>query len=111
MKNKSKVSNSTIEKVVSEILSQSDPSKIFGKEGIFQEIKKQIVNKILEKESDNRRNGNYEKTLIYPEGRKLTIEVPRDRDGEFEPQLIPKGVRKFEGFDDKVISLYALVDI
>lgn len=60
-----------------------------------------------EKDSDNRRNGNYEKTLIDPEGRKLTVEVPRDRDGEFEPQLIPKGVRKFEGFDDKVISLYA----
>ncbi|ASX28537.1 transposase [Rickettsia sp. MEAM1 (Bemisia tabaci)] len=109
--------------VPSEILSQSDPSEIFGKEGIFQGIKKQIVNKILEKEmeshigyekhsknekySDNRRNGNYEKTLIDPEGRKLTVEVPRDRDGEFEPQLIPKGVRKFEGFDDKVISLYA----
>ncbi|ASX28272.1 transposase [Rickettsia sp. MEAM1 (Bemisia tabaci)] len=112
-----------MEKLVSEILSQSDPSEIFGKEGIFQGIKKQIVNKILEKEmeshigyekhsknekySDNRRNGNYEKTLIDPEGRKLTVEVPRDRDGEFEPQLIPKGVRKFEGFDDKVISLYA----
>ncbi|WP_341794247.1 IS256 family transposase [Rickettsia endosymbiont of Rhinocyllus conicus] len=123
MKNKSKVSNPTIEKVVSEILSQSDPTEIFGKEGIFQEFKKQIVNKILEKEmeahigyekhskntkdSDNRRNGNYEKTLIDPEGRKLTVEVPRDREGEFEPQLIPKGVRKFEGFDDKVISLYA----
>lgn len=123
MKNKSKVSNPTIEKVVSEILSQSDPSEIFGKEGIFQEIKKQIVNKILEKEmeshigyekhskntkeSDNRRNGNYEKTLIDPEGRKLVVEVPRDREGEFEPQLIPKGVRRFEGFDDKVISLYA----
>ncbi|WP_179943709.1 MULTISPECIES: hypothetical protein [spotted fever group] len=39
MKNKSKVSNPTIEKVVSEILSQSDPSEIFGKEGIFQETK------------------------------------------------------------------------
>lgn len=123
MKNNNKVSNPAIEKLVSEILSQSDPSEIFGKEGIFQGIKKQIVNKILEKEmeshigyekhsknekySDNRRNGNYEKTLIDPEGRKLTVEVPRDRDGEFEPQLIPKGVRKFEGFDDKVISLYA----
>ncbi|ASX27723.1 transposase [Rickettsia sp. MEAM1 (Bemisia tabaci)] len=123
MKNNNKVSNPAIEKLVSEILSQSDPSEIFGKEGIFQGIKKQIVNKILEKEmeshigyekhsknekySDNRRNGNYEKTLIDPEGRKLTVEVPRDRDGEFESQLIPKGVRKFEGFDDKVISLYA----
>ncbi len=60
-----------------------------------------------EKGSDNRRNGNYEKTLIDIEGRKLTTEAPRESDGEFEPQLIPKGVGKFEGFDDKVISLYA----
>ncbi|MFU7501471.1 MAG: transposase, partial [Candidatus Tisiphia sp.] len=51
-------------------------------------------------------NGNYEKTLIDSEGRKLIEEVPSDRDGEFDPQLIPKGVRKFEGFEDKVISLY-----
>lgn len=123
MKNNNKVSNPAIEKLVSEILSQNDTSEIFGKEGIFQEFKKQIVNKILEKEMEshigyekhsknekesyNRRNGHYDKTLIDPEGRKLTVEVPRDRDGEFEPQLIPKGVRKFEGFDDKVISLYA----
>jgi len=123
MKNKNKISNPTIEKVVSEILSHSDPSEIFGQEGIFQEFKKQIVNKILEKEMEthigyekhsknekdsyNRRNGYYEKTLLDPEGRKLSIEVPRDRNGEFEPMIIPKGVRKFEGFDDKVISLYA----
>ncbi|EER22338.1 transposase [Rickettsia endosymbiont of Ixodes scapularis] len=93
MKNKSKISNPTIEKLVSEILSQSDPSEIFGKEGIFQAFKKQIVNKISEKEMEshigyekhsqnekdsyNRRNGHYDKTLIDPGGRKLSIEVPR----------------------------------
>ena len=38
---------------------------------------------------------------------KITVEVPRDRDGEFAPQLVPKGVRRFSGFDDKVISIYA----
>jgi putative transposase len=123
MKNKIKVTNQSVEKVVSELLSQSDPSEIFGKDGIFQELKKQLVNKILEKEmeshigyekhsktekeSDNRRNGNYEKTILDEEGRKLRVEIPRDRDGEYEPILIPKGVRKFEGFDDKLISLYA----
>lgn len=123
MKNKIKVTNPSIEKAVSEILSQSDPSEIFGKGGIFEELKKRLVNKILEqemeshigyekhskteKESDNRRNGNYEKTILDEEGRKLRVEVPRDRDGEYEPILIPKGVRKFEGFDDKLISLYA----
>ncbi len=90
--------NLSIEKAVSEI---------FGKDGIFQELKKQLVNKILEKEmeshigykkhsknekkSDNRRNGNYQKTLIDEEGRRLAVEVPRDREGEFEPILIPKG--------------------
>ena len=123
MKNKIKVTNPSIEKAVSEILSQSDPSEIFGKGGIFEELKKQLVNKNLEKEmeshigyekhsktekeSDNRRNGNYEKTILDEEGRKLRVEIPRDRDGEYEPILIPKGVRKFERFDDKLISLYA----
>jgi putative transposase len=120
---KVKTANQSIERAVTELLSQSDPSQIFGKEGIFQELKKQLVNKILEKEmeihvgygkhskedkeSSNRRNGSYEKTIIDEEGRNITVDVPRDREGEFEPALIPKGVRKFEGFDDKVISLYA----
>ncbi|XVN41282.1 MAG: transposase [Rickettsia endosymbiont of Argas persicus] len=53
MKNKNKVSNPTIEKVVSDILSQSDPCEIFGKGGIFEELKKQLVNKILEKEMES----------------------------------------------------------
>jgi putative transposase len=120
---KVKTANQSIERAVTELLSQSDPSQIFGKEGIFQELKKQLVNKILEKEmeihvgygkhskedkeSSNRRNGSYEKTIIDEEGRNITVDVPRDREGEFEPALISKGVCKFEGFDDKVISLYA----
>ena len=37
----------------------------------------------------------------------LDLNIPRDRDANFEPQLIPKGARQFDGFDDKVISLYA----
>lgn len=120
---KEKVVNPSIEKAVAELLSQSNPSEILGKAGIFEELKKQLVNKILEKEmeshigyekhskdekeSSHRRNGSYDKTLIDREGRKFTVEVPRDQEGEFEPTLIPKGVRKFEGFDEKVISLYA----
>lgn len=50
-------------------------------------------------------NGSYDKTIIDNEGNKLKVEVPRDRDSEYEPQLIPKGVRRFKGFDDQVISL------
>jgi len=37
----------------------------------------------------------------------MTIAVPRDRDASFEPQIIKKGQRRFEGFDDKTISMYA----
>ena len=40
-------------------------------------------------------------------GNQLTVEEPRDREGEFMPQSLPKGVRRFNGFDDKAISLHA----
>jgi len=56
--------------------------------------------------SGNSRNGLTRKRVLTDTG-ELTIEVPRDRSGEFEPQLVPKGVRRLEGFDDKLLSLYA----
>jgi putative transposase len=113
----------TMSKMVDELLSQANPTEIFGKDGLFTQLKKQMVERILEselehelgyskhskevKDSDNRRNGSYEKSIIDENGRKITVEVPRDRNGEFEPQLLPKGVRRFNGFDEAVISLYA----
>ena len=128
-KNKNKSLDSNIDKIninnelVEELLSSANTTELFGKSGLFQELKKQLVNKILEKEmeshigytkhsktdkeNDNRRNGSYEKTLIDSEGHKITVDIPRDRDGEYEPAIIPKGVRQFQGFDEKVISLYA----
>ena len=54
----------------------------------------------------NQRNGRTPKTLQTGEG-PLRIEVPRDRDGSFEPLLIPKHERRFTGFDNNIISLYA----
>jgi hypothetical protein len=54
----------------------------------------------------NHRNGTTPKTLITEDG-ELPIEVPRDRAGTFEPKLVPKGMRRLEGFDEKVLSLYA----
>ena len=54
----------------------------------------------------NHRNGVTAKTVLTGDGR-LPIETPRDRDGGFEPVLIPKHARRFTGFDDKVIALYA----
>jgi putative transposase len=109
--------------LVEELLSKADPAELFGRGGIFNRLKKQIVEKVLEKElehelgydkhskitkpDDNRRNGSYDKTLIDDEGHKIKVDIPRDRAGNFTPQLIPKGVRRFNGFDEKVISLYA----
>lgn len=54
----------------------------------------------------NHRNGATAKTVLTDTG-KIRIETPRDRDGSFEPLLVPKYARRFTGFDDKVIALYA----
>ena len=110
------------DKLVDELISQVDPSDILKKDGLFSKLKKQIVERVLQgelehelgygkhskagKKSGNRRNGSYDKTIIDNEGKKIKIEVPRDRDTEYEPQFVPKGLRRFEGFDDQVISLY-----
>ncbi|MCA0253863.1 MAG: IS256 family transposase [Proteobacteria bacterium] len=110
-------------KLVEELLAKANPKDLFGKDGLFQQLKKQIVERVLAsklehelgydkhnkelKTETNRRNGTYEKTVIDGEGHKIIIDVPRDREGEFTPQLVPKGVRRFNGFDEKVVSLYA----
>jgi len=56
--------------------------------------------------ASNHRNGTSGKTVLTDDG-PVPIEVPRDREGTFEPQLIGKHERRFTGFDDKVIALYA----
>ena len=114
---------STTNKLVDELLTQVDPSEILSKDGLFSQLKKQLVERVLQselehelgygkgsktaKKTSNRRNGKYDKTIIDNEGNKVKIEVPRDREGEYEPQLIPKGLRRFKDFDDQVISLYS----
>lgn len=109
--------------LVKKLVKGEDSSQIFGKNGLFAELKSRLVNEILEaemeyhlgydkhskidKSTDNRRNGSYPKTVIDDVGNSIDIDVPRDRNGEFEPKIIPKGNRKFQGFDESVISLYA----
>ena len=56
--------------------------------------------------SANQRNGRSRKTVITDDG-PLALEIPRDRDGSFNPRLIPKHERRFTGFDDKIIAMYA----
>ena len=54
----------------------------------------------------NHRNGTSGKTVLTDDG-SLDLDIPRDRAGTFEPQLLPKHARRFTGFDDKILALYA----
>lgn len=55
----------------------------------------------------NKRNGKHSKRLVSDDGKSLEIDVPRDRNGTFVPQIVPPYSRRLPGFDEKVIALYA----
>src|SRR5436189_1275629 len=57
-------------------------------------------------DTTNHRNGTGGKTVLTDDGA-LAIDVPRDREGTFEPRLVAKHARRFAGFDDKILALYA----
>jgi len=93
------------------------PMDAAGVEAVFQKLKKAVLERALGAElgqhlaspeagPGNHRNGRSGKTVLTDEGA-LRIEVPRDRAGTFEPQLIPKHERRFSGFDDRILSMYA----
>jgi putative transposase len=98
------------------------PEDLIGENGLLKQLTKLLVERALDAEltehlgherneavantTGNTRNGKSKKTLKGDFG-ELPIEVPRDRHGSFEPQLIPKHQTRWAGFDDKIISLYA----
>jgi putative transposase len=98
------------------------PADMFGPEGLFQRLKGALMERLLEAEmaehlgyeksdaegrkSGNSRNGYSHKT-VQTESGSVDIRVPRDRAGTFEPQLVAKHQRRLEGFDEKVLALYA----
>ena len=98
------------------------PEDLIGENGLLKQLTKLLVEKALDAEMTehlghdknhpiqnsfgNARNGKSKKTLKGEFG-ELPIEVPRDRQGSFEPQLIPKHQTRWTGFDDKILSLYA----
>ena len=109
--------------VLDELLKEyKNPEDLLGEEGILQQLTKALVERALEGElthqlgydkhstagnnSGNSRNGTTPKTVKGKRG-EMRINVPRDRNSEFEPQLIKKGQTRFNGFDDKILSLYA----
>ncbi len=98
------------------------PDELFGPQGLMQRLKGALMERMLDAEmtehlgyeayegkgrgAGNSRNGYTTKTVETESG-KVDIRVPRDRAGTFEPQVVPKHRRRLEGFDDKVLALYA----
>ena len=95
-----------------------DPRAVFAKDGLFDELKKALAERVLNAEIDdhldgeaaagkrNSRNG-YSKKRVLTETSKLDLRIPRDREGTFDPKLIARYQRRFPGFDEKIVSMYA----
>lgn len=111
------------EKLIDELLKDYDgPESFWGESGLFAQLKKQIIERTLDVEMDNHlgyskhdpkgnnsgnsRNGRGKKSVVI-DSDEVQLTPPRDRNGDFEPQLIPKRQKYFEGFNDKIIAMYA----
>lgn len=100
----------------------TNPEDLLGEGGILKQLTKALVERCLDAEMDehletersqpseekakNRRNGHSKKTIKGEFG-EAEIVTPRDRNGEFEPIIVKKGQTRFDGFDDKILSLYS----
>lgn len=101
-----------------QLLSGRDPKDVFSKDGLFDELKKALAERVLNAELDdhldsetsagkgNHRNG-YSKKSVLTETSRIDIRIPRDREGTFDPKLIARYQRRFPGFDEKIVSMYA----
>src|SRR6185312_8785897 len=99
------------------------PDDLLGDGGVFRQLRKALMERALGAElthhlgyekgaapsgraKGNSRNGHSAKTVLTDDG-SIDLSIPRDRAGTFEPILVPKGVTRLDGFDSKIISLYA----
>src|SRR6201993_5094556 len=98
------------------------PEDLIGETGLLKQLTKALLERAMSAElthhlgyeksdpagyhSGNSRNGTTSKTVKGDFG-EIAIEGPRDRTGSFEPQIIKKHQTRFEGFDDKILSMYA----
>ena len=120
------ISKKTKTAIPSELLDQflalgGGSQSLTGPDGLLKQLTAALVSRVLEGELDhhlgyakgeeppaeqrNRRNGKTGKALRTQQG-EMSITVPRDRDGSFEPALVKKHQRCFDGFDDQIISMY-----
>ncbi|HSG03602.1 MAG TPA: transposase, partial [Marinobacterium sp.] len=100
----------------------SSPDDILGEDGLLKQLTKKVAERALDvemnehlgyakndpsgKNTANSRNGKGRKSVRSIHG-EMELEVPRDRNGTFEPKLVRKGEKQPNGFDDRIISLYA----
>src|SRR3954451_8670287 len=98
------------------------PEAITGRDGLLKQLTKRVVERAVSAElsdhlgyelgeqppegAPNRRNGWTSKTLLTDQG-PGPVGLPRDGEASYEPQLVPKHQRRFAGFDDKIVSMYA----
>jgi len=111
------------DEVLNELLKDyQKPEDLLGQDGLLKQLQKRLLEKALGaeltvhlgygkhapagKNTGNSRNGTSPKTMKGEFGN-LELATPRDRNGTFEPQIVAKGQRRFEGFDQAIISLYA----
>jgi putative transposase len=111
------------DEILEELLKDyKNPEDLIGKDGLLKELTKRLLEKAMDselthhlgyekyspagKKSGNSRNGKSSKKIKGDFG-EMPIEVPRDRNGDYNPQIIQKHQRRFNGFDDKIISMYA----
>lgn len=104
--------------VLDQLLVGRDSQELFAKDGLIDELKKALSERMLAAELDdhlegegaagaiNRRNGTSKKTVLTGTS-KVTLDIPRDRAGTFDPKLIAKYQRRFPDFDAKIVSMYA----
>jgi len=112
-----------LDEIVDKVIDGTQTAEdLLGEGGVVKQLTARLLERVLEAEmtdhlgyekhdragqnTGNSRNGKGNKTLRTDSG-EIPIAVPRDRNGNFEPQIVNKGQRRLKGFDDKVISLYA----
>lgn len=116
--NRPLVDDELIDRLMSQV--DADGLELLGPDGVLSEITSRVLNRALQEEmtdhvgyekgdpagrgSGNSRNGSYPKSVLTDAGG-IDIEVPRDRNGTFEPQIVPKGDRRLAGFNDTIIGL------
>ena len=100
-----------------------NPEDLLGEQGLLKQLTKALLERAMQaelthelgfekhdrqaaKESSNRRNGTTNKTVKSKHG-EIELEIPRDRQSEFEPVIVKKHQRRFDGFDDLILSLYS----